>query len=458
MSKRKVIAAVLLSRTPRMLPQVATASFKCKDCGTNQQVNASLKEPYCHSCGGDLQKTATAGVAEKLNKLDDTNLVHIACTNTDCGAHLYTSTATALTLAGAIHCPACSTAVSYSTAGIECDEDEAFGGELEGLDEELDDLPQGENTDDIEEASDDDLDSLDDELSDESGDDDSGYPKYNLDDSAEDLSSDDDYSDDEGEQYSKSCGAGDMGMSDVDGQILAEDDESEDGVDINDAIEDEEEEANVIRVGDAIAMLRGVTTVASLRRNNKNADFFDRDAYINSINTSIKAKGVTATIAAFGFAPLKIRVSAKALQAKLINREVTKVKASLEKGRSDYHNVMRQSLQIAMAKLNRNMTDKTNSLKGELFEALSALGIRGGEKVIELAFTRAGDEYATEVLAEALSLASKPNEVRDEIAKVVAASEPIEPELDDDLDADEELEESQFEVTSSTRRLSRGVR
>jgi hypothetical protein len=130
---------------------------------------------------------------------------------------------------------------------------------------------------------------------------------------------------------------------------------------------------------------------------------------------------------------------------------------------------MEQSLALAASGFNRDMYPELgNPLKAALVDTLKSLNIRNAAQVVQAAFAESADEYHQSLIAKTVEYMQKSDDIRNELAKVMAGATPDtdfddedEDEdvgLEDDEPIDDEDEESSFQVRSAYSSLTQPTR
>jgi len=152
----------------------------------------------------------------------------------------------------------------------------------------------------------------------------------------------------------------------------------------------------------------------------KNADVFNTATFGNAVIATAKVGGVKPALAELGFKYVDFPVSVSAEVDKLVAQKVGEREASLSAEQENFKQQFLACLATAAVGLNRGFfADLRNPLKEAMWNALSSAGIHNPEVLIDRAFGAHADDYHRVLFAQASELASKPEEVRNEMAKAV---------------------------------------
>lgn len=152
----------------------------------------------------------------------------------------------------------------------------------------------------------------------------------------------------------------------------------------------------------------------------KNADVFNTATFGNAVIATAKVGGVKPALAELGFKYVDFPVSVSAEVDKLVAQKVGEREASLSAEQENFKQQFLACLATAAVGLNRGFfAELRNPLKEAMWNALSSAGIHNPEVLIDRAFGAHADDYHRVLFAQASELASKPEEVRNEMAKAV---------------------------------------
>ena len=128
----KNTSAMYVGRSAAIHDDGGLAGYKCGSCGSVSVVTAQLASPSCLFCGSDDMETAKgkswkkhARSLEQTASANTDDIIDVECV--ECSAHMMLDEAAAKTHVafhgkerhiGKVHCPVCSTALRFDTAGF----------------------------------------------------------------------------------------------------------------------------------------------------------------------------------------------------------------------------------------------------------------------------------------------------------------------------------------------------
>lgn len=451
-----VIASILAAKNAKKTAPkgVVMASHTCtaKKCGHTFAVQAAIESPYCVKCGSDTKRIKNNAPSQDLSSVSPNLLTDIICAG--CSTHNIMHSETASTLGGTLNCVTCGISLAYSDDEGDDDLDDDMGG-LDVDEDELDSSDDGDEDDAGEDDDSDDNDDAEDDDADE-GDDDS--------DEGDDEDGDEDDGDEEESNTSTGTETGDDDVHDgySEDDVLSDDNWDEDEGLGGDSFDDDDDSCTevvsllataprgrkrFIRHGNRVHAFVGSLCVASLAPQKATADLFDTENFLTAIKTTAVNSGFEQALSSFKFKLATVRLDKKAIARTEVASAVAKEKKRLQSNYSGDLKALKQCISMAASGFNRDMYPETgNELKATLVEVLSSLNIKNPAKVVQSAFSECADAYHANLISKAMELMSKPLEVRNELAKVLASNSLDMPEdEEDELDIESDLEDLDLE-------------
>ncbi len=230
--------------------------------------------------------------------------------------------------------------------------------------------------------------------------------------------------------------------------------EGEEEIEMMDMIDDDniDEVALIARSG-AIQLASGPYIVAELKEEaaGDNKEIFHSAQFQRAIMDSIRKDGLAKAVAAYKFAPVKVKANLKKHIDKVVAKRMETEAAVLEKAKNDLSKTFKQSLDIATVGLQKNFwAKKQNPLKAAFVAELATVGVRNPEKMVNRIFDQQGLPYNTLLIAQAEELMKKSVEMRNEISSVLDMTQTIVA----GEDSDEEDNGEEGEVLSAAKPLS----
>jgi len=444
MKRKSSIAAVLATRGAKdKLPNVEMAAYSCGGCKHTFAVQASLAQPFCISCGAGELKRVTSGLGkiQALSKVADKDLMSVVCAS--CNAHNAMSVSLARTLDGRMNCVTCGTAISFpvdddNENDNQGDDETAFttgtGPESSDKhmpesymddDEALSSTEYGDG-DEGDEDGDEDGDGEDDDTTSGSQVSYTDWDEPTAEPMATAADGDDDADDD------ADFGGDDIG--DDDDSALSDDESEDEGDGQTETIATlytirNPKKARVlfasISPNVVVAFANGIQ-VGHLRKRKETAGVFGNTSFMQSLEVSVARHGLKKTLSQYGFELTKVRVNRGEAIRQQVAAGLAEEGKKMRKNFEQSSKVFQQCMAIAASGMTRDVfADKGNPLKSSLFDALSGLGVRNPSRVIQAAFSEAGDEYHKVLLEIATDLMQKPEDVRNQLAKSLCDLKPL---------------------------------
>lgn len=190
--------------------------------------------------------------------------------------------------------------------------------------------------------------------------------------------------------------------------------------------------------GDTITAYKGDFPVADLKREHagENQKVFANAAFVPSVIKYAKQNSETAALNAFGFKMRTIKVPVDNLVQARVEKELAKQTAELASSKESYNDRLTQSLQIALAGVNKNFFRGTsNPLMDELVAELAASSsLQSPRAFVNRVFASCGEEFAKVIMTKAMELCGKTDEVRNELAAALGDVNMV----DDDEEQDDD--------------------
>ena len=244
---------------------------------------------------------------------------------------------------------------------------------------------------------------------------------------AEQCNSDDESSEEEGEDDST------LELANDDGSVLEEDTEELDAMNDMDQDEEGEEESDSSAKLDVsysssvagqarwTAFYKGVPiAMASKSSVGQNADMFDTPKFGHAVLATAKVSGVRKALKELGFSAIKHSVSVSKVVRNMVEKQVADKQLAIASEQQEFKDRFLAALATAAVGLNRGFfVDQKNPIKGSMWNAMSAAGIRNPESLIDSAFKSHSDAYHKTLFALASDLVAKPAEVQESLSKAI---------------------------------------
>lgn len=498
-----VLASKLVNMAPEYSAHQETSSHSCEECGTGFSTVAGLT-PFCPNCGSGQVK-ASDEQAQALPKTDQ-ELSFLVCPSPKCGTANILHDVTAKMFDGRFHCVCCSEKIDYEVKAdgegsepVVMEHRDPDGKIAEGDDSKMGDAPATEIKETVEDTKQPQVNppvlSEKTETADEKGvhvpqetgeqdrpikdadakdvidavenDKLKGIPSVQKADAGEaplndPIVEDLDDEDLEGGEQQMNEGAATVEAADESDQDMKDEQQScESAVRTSVlstilAFKGEKELSFGTQDRNVIAFVNNMQ-VASLspEQAGKNAEHMYKASFASAVAKQVESAGLKDGLTSFGFELSKISIPQKAIISKLVAKQ-TKVESSkLREEASEFTEKFKQCLSIAAAGLNKGFFAKEeNALKRGFYDALSAVGIKSAEKLIDKVFSSNGDTYHRTLLEKAFELMDKPIEVRNSMAETVQATSYMATAADDDQEEDDGDSEQDASVLSALEKAS----
>ena len=374
----------------------------CKDCGADSVIaSKSAFDSFCTSCGSEKLIKKEVATIHELANLTKTNLT---TTCDSCNTYLHKPvTETASSKVDTDFCPVCSNPISFELSMNQSDDDD-----------------------------DDDL-----------------YLDYDDDDETELLEDKSDEYLDEEDANLEISGCGKTSKKSKDNEDYIEDDESDSEVldtsidDIEDDYDLESETANLNNKL-TISLHKILDTEAKIkfeRQGSQVLAFLDNNLighknmlsvpaqYMKSLELSAKDQlDIETCLSSNGFEPITVTINTNSVVNKLISKEVTQARLDYKQKLSDETNKLldklTQSMTIASYGLNRGFFNQDNPLTASIITEMKKLGFRDADSLVKATFANVGDDYIKVLRDTTLDIASKSDEVRNELAHTLVDIKP----------------------------------
>lgn len=160
--------------------------------------------------------------------------------------------------------------------------------------------------------------------------------------------------------------------------------------------------------------------VASLlrdRAHEDNAKLFESDVFVKGFGQQIRnGKDVSR----FGFTPYTVAVDTAAIRKGIESKQLADTAAQLSSDYDKQVTVLKDSIVVATVAANKGMWNAySNPVKDKLIEKFTARGIEDAASIIDRIFADNAQAATESVLAKALEISSKPEQVRKEIKDMV---------------------------------------
>ena len=178
----------------------------------------------------------------------------------------------------------------------------------------------------------------------------------------------------------------------------------------------------------AIHAFMGDSHVATLRKTGEtaNAELFGSEQYMKSIVASVQENGIRPALNDFGFELSSVKLDDRILASFVAADADAKQEAAIASAVDSNNAVMKQSLEIAAAGLNRNyFKGKVHGIKNRLFTDLSAMGVKNVAALIDKAFAETEDEHNATLLDIAYDLSTKSDDLRNELSDAMENVNPL---------------------------------
>ena len=163
--------------------------------------------------------------------------------------------------------------------------------------------------------------------------------------------------------------------------------------------------------------------VASLSRNDANAELFDKSVYGTVVKQAASTEGIVHTLDVMGFKPFNQTVSVSAVAKEIADKEILVAKNELKDTKDRYQEHMMACLATASIGITKGFFANTfNPLKAQLMSALATAGVNGAEQLIDAAFASSSDAYHRTLFDKSVELSALPLEVRNSMAQAVAST------------------------------------
>lgn len=150
------------------------------------------------------------------------------------------------------------------------------------------------------------------------------------------------------------------------------------------------------------------------------AGMFTTDAFRKGTEMLMTQMGVAEGLMGMGFKAMTIRMPVKNIVQSHVATATASVQAEAEARVNSISEDVRAALATAAVGINKGFFSQlTNPVKAEMFDVLSAAGVKNAEVLIDNAFAAAADDYHRVLLAKAFDLMGKPVEARNEISQAV---------------------------------------
>lgn len=150
------------------------------------------------------------------------------------------------------------------------------------------------------------------------------------------------------------------------------------------------------------------------------AGMFTTDAFRKGTEMLMTQMGVAEGLMGMGFKAMTIRMPVKNIVQSHVATATASVQAEAEARVSSISEDVRAALATAAVGINKGFFSQlTNPVKAEMYDVLSAAGVKNAEVLIDNAFATAADDYHRVLLAKAFDLMGKPVEARNEISQAV---------------------------------------
>lgn len=150
------------------------------------------------------------------------------------------------------------------------------------------------------------------------------------------------------------------------------------------------------------------------------AGMFTTDAFRKGTEMLMTQMGVAEGLMGMGFKSMKMRLPVKNIVASHVATATASVKTEADGRVNSIAEDVRAALATAAVGINKGFfSNLSNPIKAQLYEVLSAAGVKSAEVLIDNAFDAASDDYHRTLLMKAFDLMGKPVEARNEISQAV---------------------------------------
>ena len=151
--------------------------------------------------------------------------------------------------------------------------------------------------------------------------------------------------------------------------------------------------------------------------------------YMKSLELSAKDQlDIETCLSSNGFEPITVTINTNSVVNKLISKEVTQARLDYKQKLSDETNKLldklTQSMTIASYGLNRGFFNQDNPLTASIITEMKKLGFRDADSLVKATFANVGDDYIKVLRDTTLDIASKSDEVRNELAHTLVDIKP----------------------------------
>lgn len=150
------------------------------------------------------------------------------------------------------------------------------------------------------------------------------------------------------------------------------------------------------------------------------ASMFTTDSFRKGTETLMAQLGVAEGLMGMGFQSMKVSMPVKNIVASHVAEATAAVTEDANARITSVAEDVRAALATAAVGINKGFfSSLSNPIKAQLFDVLSAAGVKNADVLIDNAFDAAGDDYHRTLLAKAFDLMAKPVEARNEISHAV---------------------------------------
>jgi len=413
--RRKKLVSVLVSNAPEYEDR-EMATYSCGDCGAYTAVQASIKEPFCISCGGDSLDQVEDDPRSELEFDSEEDLVSAKCT--ECNKYNIFTKETYANLnedgVVSIHCPVCAKENRWQDTG-ESNIFVASSKEGRVLCKKFDEDELAHITcDSCQEESIMTLDYAKEHAS-SSGIGTVQCPSCLSDIVFREATFADDHSSDEESNEEDTKFSGDKNPIDEALGIEDDDDTGDDNED-KDADIDDTGDANVQNLdlvkssNNVLYAIADDSIIAKLAVGDKTDS--EVDALSRALMLAFKEKDATDVLIDNGFGIVDESNNS------FVN--VADIKSKMDQDADRYKEVLYQSLGIAACGINRGMFQEENPLRVSLVKNLAAhVPEDEANAIVSNAFVESSDEYVEMLRNQTKEVAGKSDEVRNELSQTI---------------------------------------